>query len=111
MAIELYIKDKLSADDRWAIEAKRMFRLNKLNPDGIGIGPNLEKKIMIADGLSSKFEMLEKFDDMGIAYFQNFPNLTYSFKILIPEDKIDVIKELAEKSGYVPVYPKDYQST
>jgi len=104
----IYIADTLSAIGRFSIEAKRMRALGLLKPEGIGISDDLEKTIQKADGFSSKFEMLTALDKMEITYFPNInPYKKYAFKILVPEDKIAVINELAKNSGYVTVDYRD----
>jgi len=107
MATPLYLKDTLEPLDRWAIEAKRMYALGLVKPNGIGIGVNLEARIQKADGFSAKFELLKKLDEQNITYFPNINNPNY-LKILVPDDKVAAIQKLAKTAGYVQVDAKNY---
>jgi len=99
MAIELYIADSLSIADRFAVEAKRMRTLGMPFPGNLGIGDQLEDKIKSSNGYSSSFEMRETLEKMGIPYDAN-SSTHYNYKILVPDDKLDIVKDLVQKSGY-----------
>jgi hypothetical protein len=99
MAIELYILDALPVSERFAVEAKRMRALGMPFPGNLGIGDQLEDKIKSSNGYSSSFEMRGTLEKMGIPYAAN-SSTHYNYKILVPDDKLDVIKDLVQKSGY-----------
>ncbi len=99
MAIELYIADSLSVADRFAVEAKRMRALGMPFPGNLGIGSQLEERIKSSNGYSSSFEMRGTLEKMGIHYDAN-SSTHYNYKILVPDDKLDIVKDLIQKSGY-----------
>jgi hypothetical protein len=99
MAIELYILDALPVSERFAVEAKRMRALGKEFPGNLGIGDPLEERIKGSNGYSSSFEMRTALEKMGIPYDAN-SSTHYNYKILVPDDKLDIVKDLVQKSGY-----------